>query len=161
MQEALLLPISHICSPACIDLVWFKDPFPYFRDKIKNTAKRSKMTGSYLEAFLSDDGQRSLRYAPFYGNSGFYYLLGSARSENFAYGIMSAFDAVQVPSRNCASEGSESFLQYFSPYLRFSSKFYNLHILLLMITFIQMMTMKYDVRFFYTVCNIFHVYRWV
>ena len=34
-------------------------------------------SGSVVEAFFSDDGQRSLRYAPFYANSGFYYLLGT------------------------------------------------------------------------------------
>lgn len=80
------------------DLVWFQDPFPYFHEYIKRTQARSKVTGSYVEAFLSDDGQRSLRYAPFYGNSGFYYLLGTERSEQFAWSIMTAFDAVQVPA---------------------------------------------------------------
>ena len=78
------------------DLVWFREPFSYFKDYIERTKARSDMTGSYVEAFLSDDGQRSLRYAPFYGNSGFYYLLGTPRSEYFTWSIMISFDAVQV-----------------------------------------------------------------
>ena len=54
------------------------------------------MSGSHPEAFFSDDGQRSLRYSPYFANSGFYYLIASERSEWFAYSIMTAFDAIQV-----------------------------------------------------------------
>lgn len=57
-----------------VDLVWFKDPFPYFHNYIKETESKALVTGSNVEGFFSDDGQRSLRYAPFYANSGFYYL---------------------------------------------------------------------------------------
>jgi hypothetical protein len=78
------------------DLVWFKEPYQYFKDYLAAAKARSDMTGSHIEAFLSDDGQRSLRYAPFYGNSGFYYLLGTPRSEYFTWDIMISFDAVQV-----------------------------------------------------------------
>ena len=78
------------------DLVWFKEPYQYFKDYIKKHADRAAKSGSHIEAFITDDGQRSLRYAPFYGNSGFYYLLGNERSEYFAWSIMKAFDAVQV-----------------------------------------------------------------
>lgn len=53
-------------------------------------------TGSFVEAFFSDDGQRSMRYTPFYANSGFYYLVASERSEYFAWSIMAAMDAIQV-----------------------------------------------------------------
>ena len=49
-----------------------------------------------MEAFFSDDGQRSMRYTPFYANSGFYYLVASERSEYFAWSIMAAMDAIQV-----------------------------------------------------------------
>ena len=59
-----------------VDLVWFKDPFPFFHDEIRKSKERAVKTGSDIEGFFSDDGQRSLRYAPFYANSGFYYLLG-------------------------------------------------------------------------------------
>ena len=79
-----------------VDLVWFRDPFPYFKAYIANAQAKSQLTGSFPEAFFSDDGQRSLRYSPFFANSGFYYLLATERSEWFAYSVMTAFDAVQV-----------------------------------------------------------------
>jgi len=74
-----------------VDLVWFKDPFPYFHDFNKNNEKSTEIDG-----FFSDDGQRSLRYAPFYANSGFYYLKASERTVYFAWSIMISFDIVQV-----------------------------------------------------------------
>jgi hypothetical protein len=79
-----------------VDLVWFKDPFPYFKEYLQADSERSKMSGSPVEAFFSDDGQRSLRYAPFYANSGFYYLLASERSVHFTWEIMISFDFVQL-----------------------------------------------------------------
>jgi Nucleotide-diphospho-sugar transferase len=60
------------------DLVWFKDPFPYFHNYGKDSEGNVVIKGSeHIEAFFSDDGQRSLRYSPFYANSGFYYLKGN------------------------------------------------------------------------------------
>ena len=44
------------------DLVWFKDPFPYFRNYTVVNQERDKRLGSRIEAFFGDDGQRSLRY---------------------------------------------------------------------------------------------------
>jgi hypothetical protein len=41
-----------------VDLVWFKDPFPYFHDFNKNKNNVS----TEIDGFFSDDGQRSLRY---------------------------------------------------------------------------------------------------
>ena len=70
-----------------VDLVWFKDPFPYFHNYIKETESKALVTGSNVEGFFSDDGQRSLRYAPFYANSGFYYLkcIGLIYSYSYSY----------------------------------------------------------------------------
>lgn len=79
-----------------IDLVWFKDPMPYFHKFRADNKNKSDVTGSYIEAFFTDDGQRSMRYTPFYANSGFYYFTASERSEYFAWSIMIAFDAIQV-----------------------------------------------------------------
>jgi len=73
-----------------VDLVWFKSPFSYFKDY------KSHITNAPIEAFFSDDGQRSLRYAPFYANSGFYYLRSNERSIYFTWSIMTAFDSVQL-----------------------------------------------------------------
>lgn len=78
-----------------VDIVWFRDPFPWFKDYTMNITARTAMTGASKTAFFSDDGQRALRYAPYYSNSGFYYLLANNRSEYFAWSIMTAFDTVQ------------------------------------------------------------------
>jgi hypothetical protein len=53
-----------------VDLVWFKDPFPYFHNYIHKRKKRSKLIGYEPEGFFSDDGQRTHRYTPFFANSG-------------------------------------------------------------------------------------------
>ena len=79
-----------------VDLVWFRDPVPYFKDLIQKDSE--KFTGQDvrpLDAILSDDGQRSLRYTPFFANSGFYYLASNAEMINMAYGIMTAFPMIQ------------------------------------------------------------------
>ena len=76
--------------------MWFRDPFPYFKAYREKAKRQSDMSGSYAEAFFSDDGQRSLRYSPFFANSGFYYMIGGPKSAYLAWSIMTAFDAVQV-----------------------------------------------------------------
>jgi hypothetical protein len=85
-----------------VDLVWFRDPMQYFHDYRRDTYNRSVETGSMVEAFFADDGQRSMRYTPFYANSGFYYLVSNERSTYFAWSIMAAMDAIQVLG-TCAS----------------------------------------------------------
>lgn len=79
-----------------VDLVWFRDPLPYFHTYLKEHQDEFKSRNSYVEAFFSDDGQRSRRYTPFYANSGFYYLIANERSEYFTWSIMIAMDAIQV-----------------------------------------------------------------
>lgn len=70
-----------------VDLVFFQDPFDYFH---KIDPQRQ------IDAFLSDDGQRSLRYAPFYANSGFYFLRPSPKTVYFAWSILCAFDLLHI-----------------------------------------------------------------
>ena len=77
-----------------VDLVWFREPFDYFKRYIQLSADGN--FGAHPEAFFSDDGQRGLRYSPFYANSGFYYLLHSPRTVFFAWSIMAAFDLLHV-----------------------------------------------------------------
>ena len=86
-----------------VDLVWFRDPFPVFHDwhgKASGDGRGPVVPMSPpdkpIEAFFSDDAQRSLRYSPFYANSGFYYLRSSPRTEYFAWSIMTIYDAVQA-----------------------------------------------------------------
>lgn len=76
--------------------MWFRDPMPYFHSYRAATHNRSLETGSFVDAFFSDDGQRSMRYTPFYANSGFYYLVANEKSTYFAWSIMAAMDAIQV-----------------------------------------------------------------
>ena len=71
-----------------VDLVWFRDPFPYFH---RYSEEHRDALG-----FFSDDGQRSKRYTPFFANSGFYYLQSHERSLYFTWSIMIAMDAIQV-----------------------------------------------------------------
>eukprot|EP01032_Pedospumella_encystans_P023021 gene23021-26075_t len=50
-----------------VDLVWLKDPFPYF-------AERSE------DILFMDDGARTPRYTPFFVNSGFYFVKYNERT---------------------------------------------------------------------------------
>ena len=47
-----------------VDLVWFKDPFPFFKDFPVHGRDGTPVLppNKHIEAFFSDDGQRSLRY---------------------------------------------------------------------------------------------------
>lgn len=124
----LLFTLWYICSFLfCkdVDLVWFRDPMQYFHDYRAAVHNRSVETGSFVDAFFSDDGQRSMRvrkavliyffymtfnalyhfncllqYTPFYANSGFYYLVANEKSTYFAWSIMAAMDAIQVRKKH-------------------------------------------------------------
>jgi hypothetical protein len=73
-----------------LDIVWLRDPFPYIHESLSATAN----DGTPLEyiSLMSDDGQRSLRYSPYFANSGFYYMVSNPSNINFAYNIMLAYD---------------------------------------------------------------------
>ncbi len=74
-----------------VDLVWFREPFSYM-----NSEKRYMIRNTKIDGYFSDDGQRGLRYAPFYANSGFYYLKTNSRTEYLAWLTLSAYDSVKV-----------------------------------------------------------------
>jgi hypothetical protein len=80
-----------------VDLVWFKNPFEYFHAH-QNATKGGASGGGGDEytAYFSDDGQRSIRYTPFYANSGFFYLLSTPKNIYFSYSIVIAFDSLQA-----------------------------------------------------------------
>jgi hypothetical protein len=63
------------------DLVWFKDPFPFLR-----TQKS--------DSLWMDDGARSERYSPLYGNSGFYYLKNNPRTVIFMQNMLVSFNII-------------------------------------------------------------------
>jgi hypothetical protein len=95
----LLLHLGYDVLFQDVDLVWFRDPFSEFK-RIENVYKSSFEQGSVNpqgpDGFFSDDGQRSLRYAPFYANSGFFYLKSNPRMIHFAWSIMTAFDILHI-----------------------------------------------------------------
>jgi len=70
-----------------VDLVWFKDPFPYLHAFVSPI-------GLKVDSFWQDDGQRGIRYTPFYGNSGFYYIRWNPRTEHWAWSVVTAFDVM-------------------------------------------------------------------
>eukprot|EP00605_Chrysophyceae_sp_TOSAG23-4_P002531 GSChrysophyteH1.ASY1.ANO1.2796.1 assembled CDS len=75
-----------------VDLVWFQEPWTYLHaDKRQFLRNRT-----HTDGFFSDDGQRGMRYAPFYANSGLYYLKANERTEYFAWSVLSAYDSVRL-----------------------------------------------------------------
>mmetsp|Transcript_7742 Transcript_7742/g.11496 ORF Transcript_7742/g.11496 Transcript_7742/m.11496 type:complete len:492 (+) Transcript_7742:29-1504(+) len=91
----LMLKLGYNVLFQDIDIVWFKDPFPYFHEFIASV-EATDANSPLPDAFLSDDGQRStVRYSPFYANSGFYYFLSNPRTLNVAWNIMLSFDVMQ------------------------------------------------------------------
>jgi hypothetical protein len=65
------------------DLVWYKDPFEYFKNAPAD-----------IDTFWQDDGARSIRYAPFFANSGFYYLRSNDRTRNFMHELLLQWDQI-------------------------------------------------------------------
>ena len=107
----IIVCILNILSHKYLELI----NIPYFN--IKNTYKRKNsenLTENIIknvekeswghslnslpqaDAYLSDDGQRSLRYTPFFANSGFYYLVSNVRTVYFTWTILSAFDLLHI-----------------------------------------------------------------
>ncbi len=94
-----------------VDLVWLRDPLAFIQDLFRNSSTSSRgsstsgsstsrtssgSTSSKLVSFLSDDGARTTRYAPFFANSGFFYLAAGPENVYFAYSVMTAFDILLV-----------------------------------------------------------------
>ena len=90
----LLLKLDYNVLFQDVDLVWFKEPYSYFKQHfssqhgsngLENTSdvergrlwsNGRKFGGSSApDAYFSDDGQRGIRYTPFFANSGFYYVM--------------------------------------------------------------------------------------
>jgi hypothetical protein len=123
-----------------VDLVWFREPYSYFHEHLSRSNYNTGSSGGTSvgrswsqarkfsgdappDAYFSDDGQRGIRYTPFFANSGFYYVLAryctgsvddaddilsnrvnsfarccSERTLYFAWTIMTQFDILQVTS---------------------------------------------------------------
>ena len=55
-----------------VDIVWYQDPLTEFHDKNSDLAN--------YDIMFQDDGARSIRYAPYSANSGFYYVRHNDRT---------------------------------------------------------------------------------
>jgi hypothetical protein len=84
----LLLRLGYNVLFQDVDVVWFRDPFRYITQLTKVKPR--------IDAFFSDDGQRTLRYSPFYANSGFFYMVSSERTKFLTWSIISAFNTLQA-----------------------------------------------------------------
>ncbi|KAL9191433.1 hypothetical protein ACHAXT_001139 [Thalassiosira profunda] len=56
-----------------VDLVWFKNPLTFFHDKSNPLY--------HFDMLFQDDGARSLRYAPYSANTGFYYVRNNDKTK--------------------------------------------------------------------------------
>mmetsp|Transcript_1224 Transcript_1224/g.2043 ORF Transcript_1224/g.2043 Transcript_1224/m.2043 type:complete len:628 (-) Transcript_1224:58-1941(-) len=57
-----------------VDIVWHKDPMPFFQDKTDPKVAN-------FDVLFQHDGSDSVRYAPYSANSGFYYVRANKRSQ--------------------------------------------------------------------------------
>lgn len=66
------------------DIVWFHDPLQVFAGE------------EYVDfdTLFMDDGARSLRYSPFFANSGFYFLRSNGKTKNFMHRLLVSFDYI-------------------------------------------------------------------
>ena len=69
-----------------VDIVWYKNPIPFFEDKNTNLQN--------FDMMFQDDGGHSVRYAPYSANSGFYYVRHNARTEHFFSALLNAGDLI-------------------------------------------------------------------
>jgi hypothetical protein len=90
----ILLKMNYNVLFQDVDLVWFINPFPYFYNNNRNNI-RNNNNNSSTDGFFSDDGQRGLRYAPFYANSGFYFLKSNQRTVYFSWLVLCAYDSIK------------------------------------------------------------------
>ena len=58
-----------------VDIVWNKNPLDFFRDET------SSFKG--FDIIMQDDSNRSVRFAPYFGNSGFFYARHNERTRYF------------------------------------------------------------------------------
>ena len=66
------------------DVIWLRDPLAYFAEEADPA----------VDTFWMDDGARTSRYAPYFANSGFYYLRANDRTKNLMYRMLQSFDSI-------------------------------------------------------------------
>jgi len=69
-----------------VDIVWFKNPLDYYHN--------NKLSGDF-DIYFQDDGVRSIRYAPYSANSGFYFIRNNNRTRYLFTQLLYAGDLIQ------------------------------------------------------------------
>ena len=67
-----------------VDIVWFKNPLEYF----------ALPAAKQFDVFFQDDGSRSVRYAPYSANSGFYFIRHNDRTRHFLTSLLLSGDLI-------------------------------------------------------------------
>lgn len=79
-----------------VDMIWYQHPLAYFYPYLDD--RHGKDTPEY-DIFFQDDGGRSVRYAPYSANSGFYFIRHNARTRHLLTSVLMAGDSI-VRSRS-------------------------------------------------------------
>jgi hypothetical protein len=84
----LINKLGYDCLFQDVDVVWYKDPLLFFHNK-------SSLLSEF-DIIFQDDGARSLRYQPFCGNTGFYYVRYNSRTEYLLTSLLYAADLIMA-----------------------------------------------------------------
>jgi len=103
----LLLELGYNMLYQDVDIIWFQNAFLQATSNSRESLSHSyelhaqeqvmRRNTSY-DGYFSDDGQRNLRFSPFYINSGFYYLKSNSRTKYFTWSALAAYDYLLVTS---------------------------------------------------------------
>jgi Nucleotide-diphospho-sugar transferase len=75
-----------------VDMIWYQHPLDYFYPYLDDYR-------DVYDIFFQDDGGRSVRYAPYSANSGFYFIRYNARTRHLLTSVLMAGDRI-VRSRS-------------------------------------------------------------
>lgn len=78
----LLLHLGYSVLYQDVDIIWYKHPLEYIL---------SMQQHRNYDMYVTDDGQRTVRFSPFYTNSGFFYMSNNERCLYFSYSILTSY----------------------------------------------------------------------
>ncbi len=97
----LLIDLGYNILYQDVDIIWFQNALSKATSHSPelHTQEQHLYNNTPLyDGYFSDDGQRNLRFAPFYINSGFYYLKCNSRTKYFTWSMLAAYDYLLVTS---------------------------------------------------------------
>lgn len=104
----LLIDLGYNILYQDVDIIWLQDALSKaishshesFSQSHELHAQEQDLYNNTLlyDGYFSDDGQRTLRFAPFFINSGFYYLKCNSRTKYFTWSMLAAYDYLLVTS---------------------------------------------------------------